>query len=49
MQESRRGSTLEDVASACGFCAPATLRHPFRDKLKTTPAAYRKRLTLMTG
>jgi AraC family transcriptional activator FtrA len=49
MLEARKGSTLEDIASACGFGTLAALRHHFRDKLKTTPAAYRKRFTLKAG
>jgi len=34
---------VETVAAACGFGSPAALRHHFRDRLGTSPAAYRRR------
>jgi AraC family transcriptional activator FtrA len=35
--------SIDDVAAACGFGSPATLRHHFRERLGTSPAAYRAR------
>jgi AraC family transcriptional activator FtrA len=35
--------SVEDIAAASGFGSPATLRHHFRTRLATTPAAYRLR------
>ncbi|PLK70214.1 transcriptional regulator FtrA [Rhizobium sp. TH135] len=35
--------SLDDVALASGFGTPATLRHHFRARLSTSPAAYRAR------
>ena len=37
------GSTIEDIATACGFGSVATMRHHFRTKLNTSPGAYRAR------
>lgn len=37
------GQGIDDIAAACGFGSTATLRHHFRLKLKTSPAAYRAR------
>lgn len=34
--------SIDDIAAACGFGSAATLRHHFRTKLNSTPAAYRK-------
>ena len=34
---------LDHIAAACGFGSPATLRHHFRTRLGTSPAAYRAR------
>lgn len=34
--------SLDDIAVACGFGTQATLRHHFRKRLGTSPAAYRK-------
>jgi AraC family transcriptional activator FtrA len=33
--------TIEKIAEVCGFGTPATLRHHFRQRFSTTPAAYR--------
>lgn len=35
--------SLDDIALAAGFGTPATLRHHFRTRLATSPAAYRAR------
>jgi AraC family transcriptional regulator, transcriptional activator FtrA len=35
--------SLDDIAVASGFGTPATLRHHFRSRLDTSPAAYRAR------
>ncbi|MFN3634253.1 MAG: transcriptional regulator FtrA [Rhizobium rhizophilum] len=35
--------SLDDIALASGFGTPATLRHHFRARLATSPAAYRAR------
>jgi AraC family transcriptional activator FtrA len=35
--------SVDDVALAAGFATPATLRHHFRSRLSTSPAAYRSR------
>jgi AraC family transcriptional activator FtrA len=35
--------TVDDLAAACGFGAAAGLRHHFRERLGTSPAAYRRR------
>jgi AraC family transcriptional activator FtrA len=40
--EKRFSSSLDDIAIACGFGTQATLRHHFRKRLGTSPAAYRK-------
>ncbi|HEY0526320.1 MAG TPA: transcriptional regulator FtrA [Stellaceae bacterium] len=34
---------IEDIAASCGFGSAATLRHHFRLRLRTSPAAYRAR------
>ncbi len=41
------GSTLsvDEIAERVGFGSAATLRHHFRARLSTTPAAYRKTFT----
>lgn len=39
LEGSRR--PIDDVAAACGFGSAATLRHHFRSRLGTSPAAYR--------
>ena len=36
-------ASIEDVAAACGFGTAAGLRHHFRARLGTSPAAYRAR------
>lgn len=36
-------SSIEDVATACGFGSVATMRHHFRVRLGTSPGAYRSR------
>ncbi|THV22261.1 transcriptional regulator FtrA [Peteryoungia ipomoeae] len=41
--ERKSGISLNDVALAAGFGTPATLRHHFRTRLSTSPAAYRAR------
>jgi AraC family transcriptional regulator, transcriptional activator FtrA len=38
--------TIETVAELCGFRAPETLRHHFRNLTGVTPAAYRQRFAL---
>lgn len=40
--EKQISSSLDDIAIACGFGTQATLRHHFRKRLGTSPAAYRK-------
>ena len=35
--------SLDDVAEASGFGTQARLRHHFRERLGTSPAAYRRR------
>jgi AraC family transcriptional regulator, transcriptional activator FtrA len=35
--------SLDDIAAASGFGSPATMRHHFRERLGTSPAAYRAR------
>lgn len=35
--------SIDDIAAATGFGSPATLRHHFRARLGTSPAAYRGR------
>lgn len=40
---------VETIASACGFGSPAALRHHFRDRLGTSPAAYRRRFGPAAG
>jgi AraC family transcriptional activator FtrA len=47
--ERSSGATLDDVALACGFGSPAMLRHHFRQRLGTSPAAYRARFALSAG
>ncbi|GEO15621.1 transcriptional regulator FtrA [Microvirga aerophila] len=37
--------SIEDIAAASGFGSPATLRHHFRSRLGTSPAAYRIHFT----
>ncbi len=37
------GNSIEDIAGATGFGSAATLRHHFRTRLGTSPAAYRSR------
>ena len=37
--------SVEDIAERVGFGSAATLRHHFRARLSTTPAAYRKAFT----
>ncbi|RJF88079.1 transcriptional regulator FtrA [Oleomonas cavernae] len=39
-------SSIEAIAQACGFGAAATLRHHFRQRLGTTPSAYRARFAV---
>jgi AraC family transcriptional activator FtrA len=39
-------ATLEDIASTAGFGTLATMRHHFRTRLSTSPAAYRERFRL---
>jgi AraC family transcriptional activator FtrA len=36
------GASLDDVAFACGFGSPATMRHHFRVRLGVSPGAYRR-------
>lgn len=36
---------VDDIAAACGFGSPATLRHHFRRKVGLSPAAYRERFS----
>jgi AraC family transcriptional regulator, transcriptional activator FtrA len=43
------GHGIEDVAAACGFGSAAALRHHFRRRLGTSPAAYRARLNPRPG
>ncbi|HEY8383050.1 MAG TPA: transcriptional regulator FtrA [Microvirga sp.] len=38
-------ASIDDIAAACGFGSPATLRHHFRERLGTSPAAYRARFS----
>ncbi|OCJ15020.1 transcriptional regulator FtrA [Rhizobium sp. AC44/96] len=40
--ERRRDASLDDIAIACGFGTPATMRHHFRKRLGTSPGAYRR-------
>jgi AraC family transcriptional activator FtrA len=40
--ETRVSASLDDIAVACGFGTQATLRHHFRNRLGTSPAAYRQ-------
>jgi AraC family transcriptional activator FtrA len=35
-------SSIDDIAVTCGFGSAATMRHHFRTKLGSSPAAYRK-------
>jgi AraC family transcriptional activator FtrA len=35
-------TSLDDVAAASGFGTPATMRHHFRNRLGTSPSAYRR-------
>jgi len=39
--EKQVSTSLDDIAIACGFGTQATLRHHFRKRLGTSPAAYR--------
>jgi AraC family transcriptional regulator, transcriptional activator FtrA len=41
--ERQAAISVDDVALAAGFATPATLRHHFRGRLSTSPAAYRSR------
>lgn len=41
--ERQAALSLDDIAVASGFGTPATLRHHFRTRLSTSPAAYRAR------
>ncbi|MFY8101703.1 MAG: transcriptional regulator FtrA [Allorhizobium sp.] len=41
--ERKASLSLDDIAIASGFGTPATLRHHFRTRLQTSPAAYRAR------
>lgn len=41
--EHKASLSLDDIAVASGFGTPATLRHHFRTRLQTSPAAYRAR------
>lgn len=41
--ERQAAISVDDVALAAGFGTPATLRHHFRSRLSTSPAAYRSR------
>jgi AraC family transcriptional regulator, transcriptional activator FtrA len=41
--ERQAALSLDDIALAAGFGTPATLRHHFRTRLATSPAAYRAR------
>ena len=41
--ERQAALSLDDIATASGFGTPATLRHHFRTRLSTSPAAYRAR------
>jgi AraC family transcriptional activator FtrA len=40
--ERRGDASLDDIAIACGFGTPATMRHHFRKRLGTSPGAYRR-------
>ena len=39
------GSSLDDIAVACGFGSVVTFRNQFRAKLGTSPSAYRKQFS----
>ncbi len=41
--QSPGAASLDDVAEAAGFGTAAVMRHHFRDRLGTSPAAYRRR------
>jgi AraC family transcriptional regulator, transcriptional activator FtrA len=41
--ETRRRASLSDIAEACGFGSLETMRHHFRPRIGTSPAAYRGR------
>jgi AraC family transcriptional activator FtrA len=43
------GHSIDDIAAAAGFGSPATLRHHFRARLGTSPAAYRARFAQDAG
>jgi AraC family transcriptional regulator, transcriptional activator FtrA len=43
--ERQRDTSLDDIAIASGFGTPATMRHHFRTRLATSPAAYRTRFS----
>jgi AraC family transcriptional activator FtrA len=43
------GHSIESIAGATGFGSAATLRHHFRTRLGTSPAAYRARFTQSSG
>jgi AraC family transcriptional activator FtrA len=38
--------SVEQIAASCGFGSAATLRHHFRARLDTSPAAYRARFSV---
>jgi AraC family transcriptional regulator, transcriptional activator FtrA len=44
--EGSPGLSVETVAELCGFGAPETLRHHFRNLIGVTPATYRQRFAL---
>jgi len=44
--EKQSAATLDDVAVTCGFGSLETMRHHFRRRTGTTPAAYRQRFSL---
>jgi AraC family transcriptional activator FtrA len=44
--EGSTAATLDDVAVTCGFGSVETMRHHFRRRTGTTPAAYRQRFSL---
>lgn len=47
--ERRGDASLDDIAIACGFGTPATMRHHFRKRLGTSPGAYRRSFSGGTG
>jgi AraC family transcriptional regulator, transcriptional activator FtrA len=40
---------IDEIAAACGFGSAATLRHHFRERLKTSPASYRAHFRVKPG